>query len=587
MFDRAFANIRLTVSDMSEAEIAAVHGAPAGVRGAAPAGAAFADDEEAARFYLDRILGTTAQPGIRGLASGGTSTELRFDRAASANPTRTRVLRFVQTAADIPVFGSHAAVEIGQDREFVSADLDVGTFDDAPLVPTVTHDAALSAIAAFAGVNVASFAGVPAPELRYYPDDATGRFHLAYLFREIPAAPASDAPRGCCAGPRLSPRERAPVVDYLVDAKDGAVLFHYRSALADSATSGAAQAPAPQDSSGAAAPPLVTECRGRDELGIERKFWASPVAGGGFELSDQLRKVRTYDFALKDIGQKTLVYPEDPIRSAAADLGDTQRAAVSAHVNATFVQDFYRSVLIRESVDGKGMVLVSLVNCTYEADAAPPVWENAVWWNSRMWYGQRRDGARLRSYASHLDIIAHELTHGITEHTANLVYRNQSGALNESFSDIFGVIVNNWYTVGADAGVDGWSWQIGANFLGDGAPLRDLRDPTCTGYPAHMDNYLRTTGDEGGVHTNSNIHNKAAYNVLTAVGPDGAKVFTAREVAVLYYLCLLRLSPLADFKKALLALLDAAGVYYLGDATARAAKQQAITDAYAKVGIVP
>jgi bacillolysin len=585
MFDRAFANLRLTASNMSEAEIAAVHGVPAGVRGAAPTGEDFADDEEAARFYLDRILGTAAQPEIRGLVGGDAGTELRFERAERAEPTRTRVLRFVQTAATIPVFGSHAAVEIGQAREFVSADLDVAAFDDAPLVPTIAPGAALSAIAAFAGVDVASFAGVRTPELWYYPDDATGRFRLVYLFRNIPAAPASDAPRRCCAGPRLSPREHAPVVDYLVDAEGGTVLFHYRSSL-DAGASDAAPTPTASNS-GAAGPPLLTECRGRDEFGIEHKFWGSPVAGGGFELSDPLRKVRTYDFALKDIGQTSIQYPEDPIRSAAADLGDTQRAAVSAHVNATRVQDFYRSVLIRESVDGKGMVLVSLVNCTYEADTAPPVWENAVWWNSRMWYGQRRDGARLRSYASLLDIIAHELTHGITEHTANLVYRNQSGALNESFSDIFGVIVNNWYNVGADTCVDGWSWEIGADFLGDGAPLRDLCDPTRAGYPAHMDNFLHTTGDDGGVHTNSNIHNKAAYNVLTAVGPDGAKVFTAREVAVLYYLCLLRLSPLADFKKALRALLDAAGVYYLGDAATRTAKQQAITDAYAKVGIVP
>ena len=87
-------------------------------------------------------------------------------------------------------------------------------------------------------------------------------------------------------------------------------------------------------------------------------------------------------------------------------------------------------------------------------------------------------------------------------------YRDQSGALNESFSDIFGVIVANWYRHGADADVGGWSWEIAPGWRPDGLPLRDLRNPRRLGAPEHMRDYLVTAEDSGGVHTNSSIHNR-------------------------------------------------------------------------------
>ena len=152
-----------------------------------------------------------------------------------------------------------------------------------------------------------------------------------------------------------------------------------------------------------------------------------------------------------------------------------------------------------------------------------------------MWYGQVRDNGKFRSFSRYLDVIAHELTHGVTETTANLVYRGQSGALNESFSDIFGLIAPSatgtrpGSTPASQAGtgrsVPGW---------GDhGLPLRDMRDPKRTGDPDHMNKYQKLPEDEehdagGGVHTNSNIHNKAAYNVLT-IGDDlGNRMFEPR-----------------------------------------------------------
>ncbi len=191
----------------------------------------------------------------------------------------------------------------------------------------------------------------------------------------------------------------------------------------------------------------------------------------------------------------------------------------------------------------------------------------------------------MRSFSRFLDVIAHELTHGVTEYTSSLVYQDQSGALNESFSDIFGVIIKNWYLVGPDSDVGSWNWEIGSGLGNGGLPLRDLSNPTRTGDPDHMDQYLVTTQDSGGVHTNSGIPNKAAYNLLTATDDQGQRVFPARDVAILYYLTLSRLNPLATFQKTLQVLLDVAETLYAGDPAERDAKRAHIRQAYEKVGI--
>ena len=112
-----------------------------------------------------------------------------------------------------------------------------------------------------------------------------------------------------------------------------------------------------------------------------------------------------------------------------------------------------------------------------------------------------------------------------------------------------------------------------------------MADPTVTGDPDHMNNYLHTSQDSGGVHTNSNIHNKAAYNLFTATDAAGKRVFRPMEAAELDYLCLSRLSSLATFSDTLQALVDVASIYYAGDAQKRQDRIQHIKDAYAKVGI--
>jgi len=239
---------------------------------------------------------------------------------------------------------------------------------------------------------------------------------------------------------------------------------------------------------------------------------------------------------------------------------------------------------MRDSVDDKGMEIISVVNCISSDDEAPPDWSNATWWDGRMWYGQMRDaGGQVRSFAAFLDVIAHELTHGVIEHTAGLIYKGESGALNESLCDIFAMIIGNWYRVGADSDPARWSWEFGPGLGSPGMPIRDLSDPRRTGDPDHMSHYLRTREDEGGVHTNSNIHNKAAYLLITGVDADGKVVISPREAAILYYMCLLRLPQRASFVRTLRGLVDVARSYF--PPAERERKVAAIEAAYGRVGI--
>jgi Zn-dependent metalloprotease len=157
-----------------------------------------------------------------------------------------------------------------------------------------------------------------------------------------------------------------------------------------------------------------------------------------------------------------------------------------------------------------------------------------------------------------LDVVGHEMFHGVTDMTSRLEYAFQSGALNESYSDIFGIIIANQPV----ADTRTWKWQIGAGLRANGQPFRDMSDPTLHGQPAHMRGFkmLPNTraGDNGGVHTNSGIHNKAAFNILTAVN-GGALVFKPEEVAAFFYLAVTqRLSRTSQFTDSRTAVLDSA-----------------------------
>ncbi|RJQ48024.1 MAG: hypothetical protein C4534_00090 [Gaiellales bacterium] len=181
--------------------------------------------------------------------------------------------------------------------------------------------------------------------------------------------------------------------------------------------------------------------------------------------------------------------------------GDAVAQAAHNNIGATY--DYYFNSFGRDSYNNAGAVLKSTVH--YGSN-----YNNAFWNGSQMTYGDG-DGYVFAPLGNSLDVVAHELTHGVIQHSAGLIYSYQSGALNESYADVFGVMV------------DRDDWLLGETVYTPQTPgdaLRSLSNPALYGQPAHMDNYVNTSSDNGGVHTNSGIPNKAAYNVATAIGKD-------------------------------------------------------------------
>jgi Zn-dependent metalloprotease len=218
-----------------------------------------------------------------------------------------------------------------------------------------------------------------------------------------------------------------------------------------------------------------------------------------------------------------------------------------AYDGAGDTYDFYLEAYGRNSIDDRGMGLDSSVHYGREFD-------NAFWDGRQMVYGDG-DGTIFGRFTKCIEIIGHELTHGVTEYEARLDYRDQPGALNESFSDVFGSLVKQ-KKLGQDAAAA--DWLIGAGLFAPGVKgvaLRSMKAPG-TAYddprigkdpqPAHMKDFVSTHEDNGGVHINSGIPNHAFYLAATAIG---GRAWT--KAGRVWYLALRdRLRPDAQFADA-------------------------------------
>ena len=203
--------------------------------------------------------------------------------------------------------------------------------------------------------------------------------------------------------------------------------------------------------------------------------------------------------------------------------GGADSHADAAHLHAANAFDFYDDFHGRNSLDNGGMTLVSTVHFGF-------FFENAFWDGSQMVYG---DGA---GFPLADDVVAHELTHGVTQFESNLFYYYQSGAINESFSDLWGEFIDQTNGSGNDS--PAVKWQMGEDVTGLGT-IRDMAFPTTYGDPDRMTSSLYYTGDgdNGGVHTNSGINNKAVY-LMTDGGVfnnRGVTPLGLTKVAAIYY----------------------------------------------------
>ncbi|WP_123784183.1 M4 family metallopeptidase [Corallococcus macrosporus] len=403
------------------------------------------------------------------------------------------------------------------------------------------------------------------PTLQYYFDPKDMRWRLAYTVENVPS--------------RKSNNLRAPALfDYVVDAHTGALIatLPHPQGLDFKQTESTGQR---RHSSPALSRARDTGCSeaAHDELGKERQVQCK-LKEGRFILVDEDLNIHTHDARFGDIQLDGATLPGDYVTRPP---GLWSAAGVSAHANATEVARFLRDVLKRNSLDNKGGPIISSINCCYLNGQQGQEWRNAAWVHSQMAYGQRMQGGRLISYATALDVVAHEIFHGLTAHTANLLYEGQTGALNESYSDIFGIIVSNFHK----PDITKWDWQMGEELEGTGIPLRDLRSPKRRNHPEHMDEYQHLSSDHGGVHTNSSIHNRAAYLMLTATDAAGQPLLKPEEVAALFYITLTqhlsRTSTFSDSRRGM----DSAVLSLFRNDPAREAKREAVSCAFERVGI--
>ncbi len=200
-------------------------------------------------------------------------------------------------------------------------------------------------------------------------------------------------------------------------------------------------------------------------------------------------------------------------------LSFSSRTAVSAHWNMLRSYEYFRTTFSRNSINGQGGNILSFVNVVEDDGTSM---ENAFWNGAAMWYGN--GGQAFQQLARGLDVGGHEMSHGVIEKTANLEYQNESGAMNESFADIFGAMI------------DRDDWKIGEDVvragISPGGCLRDMANPNNNAsrnspwwQPKNVSERYTGTEDNGGVHINSGIPNHAFYLFAnnSAVGRERAE----------------------------------------------------------------
>ncbi|MFN6963514.1 MAG: M4 family metallopeptidase [Pyrinomonadaceae bacterium] len=264
------------------------------------------------------------------------------------------------------------------------------------------------------------------------------------------------------------------------------------------------------------------------------------VSGSTYYMENTTRKVGTFDNRNTTASTYRFTDTNDVWDASA------QRAGVDAQYGAEKTMDYFQNVHGRNGIDGSGGPAyytsavggVGLISSKVHYSTS---YNNAFWNGQYMTYGDG-DGTTFTPLVT-IDICGHEMTHGVTERTANLTYSNESGALNESMSDVFGAMVERY----ARGATNSNTWKIGEDAYTPGTPgdaLRLMDNPNAVGDPDHYSLRYTGTADNGGVHTNSSIANHAFYLIaaggtnrvsgvaVPAIGPDNAAKIWYRALTV-------------------------------------------------------
>ncbi|MFI5659723.1 M4 family metallopeptidase [Streptomyces sp. NPDC051684] len=384
----------------------------------------------------------------------------------------------------------------------------------------------------------------------------------------------------------VNPADGTPVKQQVyIDAHSGFAVMQYsdiKTFGAQGATATAAGGTGTEpEASTAAADQLVVKGTGVRYDGQKVEINLYKDITGALQMIDYSKRpagsalgemIATYDARGVDVSRASGVWPSGikTFRPTTTDLGEefTNSGAVDAHWAAGKVYDYYKNHFGRSGIDGKDGYINSLVGVT--ANGQP--YDNAFWDGTKMVYG--KGGGDYRTFSADTDVVGHEMTHGVTEHTAGLVYAGQSGAMNEGISDYFGNAIdleaNGQSMDDPDAGL------LGEDLCTTKGPrecaLRDLNDGATT-----SKNFIGTTyrGDNGGVHLNSTIFSGALWDIRQDLGADLADKIVYRALSAY-------MTPLDGFTEGRAAVIAAA--QELGVTKAQLKKVKSSFDAH---GIVP
>ena len=398
------------------------------------------------------------------------------------------------------------------------------------------------------------------PELVVLPLD-TGGYALTWRFRVV---------------------ARADTRQYFIDARTGATRLEYSDRKTQAAVG-----------------------RATGVLGDSKKI-SVRGASGQFQARDDLRPptIETYD--MKGDPVRTDNFLSGRINLSSGDLGSdsdndwTDGAVGDAHIYAGYTYDYYFKRFGRKGLNNADIRMQNLVHPVRRSDFQIYIddyedfFVNAFYdGGGVMVYGEGLPpnvtvGGQTWDFLSgSLDVVAHELSHGVTEYSSNLIYRNESGALNESFSDIMGTSVEFFFQAAGNGPLRA-DYLMGEDVIRPGG-LRSMSDPGSFGDPDHYSKRFLGSADNGGVHINSGISNQAFYlaieggtNRTSGIAVQGVGGANREQIEKMFYRAFTQLMPAnSTFSVARAATIQAARDLY----GANSAAERAVTAAWTAVGV--
>ena len=485
------------------------------------------------------------------LPFGTPSPELQIRQTQTDDLGHTHI-RLQQRYQGIPIYGAEGILHLSPTHEILNGRF-VATPNLSQLTPAITANAA----AQIAIQDVSQHAS-------YRPLTPKEQDFLGYLgpITEMVLYPSSHQGLRLCYTVELRPNFLQHWM-YFIDAENGRILNHY-------------------DHTCTVGP---TTAVGTDLNGNNRTINVFEAPNGDYHLLDGSKDMYTGPTNnLPNNGDGFIITADlnntAPSNPTYNDITSNNNSwtpkQVSAHHNASTCYNYFRNTFGRSSIDGSGGDIISFINVAEDNGQGM---DNAFWNGAAMFYGN--GGGAFTPLAGALDVAGHEMAHGVIQHTANLEYQGQSGALNESFADIFGVLI------------DRNDWALGEDIIPNTSIfptgfLRDVSNPhnghpagsnpfNSPGYqPRTMSEIYTGSQDNEGVHINSGIPNYAFYKFCEAIGFDKDK---AEDV---YYRALSQyLSRSSQFVDCRLAVIQAAEDLF----GPNSAEVNAAQNAYAAVGL--